>query len=180
MRIELPSCTLRSWTLKDARSLARYANNRRVWLNLRDAFPHPYTELDARRWLAQVVVVRAETHLAIEVGNEAVGSVGFRPGVDVERISAEIGYWLGERFWGRGIMTDALRAATEYAFRNPDLQRIFAVPFAGNTASCRVLEKAGYCVEGRLRHSAIKDGVVTDQIVYASYARWDETLKGDS
>lgn len=170
MRIDLPTCTLRSWSLDDAPSLARHADNRRVWLNLRDAFPHPYTERDARRWLAQVVSLHAESHLAIVVDDQAVGSIGYRRGEDVERVSAEIGYWLGEAFWGRGIMTDALRAATAEAFRAGELHRIFALPFAGNTTSCRVLEKAGYQIEGRLYRSAIKDGVVMDQMLYASYA----------
>src|SRR5204863_9899160 len=98
---------------------------------------------------------------------EAIGGVGFVLRPDVERVSAEIGYWLGEPFWGRGIATDALSAVTAYAIEQHQLTRVFAVPFAWNAASCRVLEKAGYVLEARLRRSAIKDGRMTDQLQYA-------------
>ena len=108
-----------------------------------------------------------ETFFAIAVGGEAVGGIGYVLQQDVERVSAEVGYWLGEPFWGRGITPEALAAVTRYAIEQHQLTRLFAVPFAYNTASCRVLEKAGYVVEGRLRRSAIKDGQVVDQLQYA-------------
>ena len=95
------------------------------------------------------------------------GSVGFVLRTDVERVSAEIGYWLAEPFWGRGITTEALIALTKYAIGTHGLTRIYALPFAWNVASCRVLEKAGYVLEARLRRSAIKDGQITDQMQYA-------------
>ncbi len=101
---------------------------------------------------------------------EVVGSIAFKPQQDVERMSAEVGYFLAEAFWGRGIATEALVAVTSHAIDTCGLTRIFAVPFAWNTASCRVLEKAGYSLEGRLRRSAIKDGVITDQLQYAFIA----------
>jgi len=82
-------------------------------------------------------------------------------------VSAEIGYWLGESYWGRGIASEALSAVTAYAIEEHHLTRVFAVPFAWNTASCRVLEKAGYVLEARLRRSAVKDGKLTDQFQYA-------------
>jgi RimJ/RimL family protein N-acetyltransferase len=93
--------------------------------------------------------------------------VSLRPGDDIERIGAEIGYWLGEAYWGRGIMTDVVRLTTDYAFTELGLERVFAVPFTTNVASCRVLEKAGYLREGTLRRSAIKDGRILDQFIYA-------------
>jgi len=104
---------------------------------------------------------------AIAVDDEAVGGIGFTVLTDVERVSAEIGYWLGEAYWGRGIVTEALVAVTKYAVDACRLTRIYALPFAYNKASCRVLEKAGYAVEARLRRSAIKDGRIVDQVQYA-------------
>lgn len=167
MRIALDSCTVRSWKPSDAEALARHANNRTIWLHLRDAFPHPYTLEDAHQFLAMVKAMAPETYFAIAVEDEAVGSIGFRLRDDVERCSAEIGYWLAEPFWGRGIATAALRALTDYAMQTHDLTRVYALPYDGNPASRRVLEKAGFVLEGRMRKSAIKDGKVLDQLLYA-------------
>ena len=167
MQLTLKSCEVRSWQTKDAEPLARHANNHTIWLNLRDAFPHPYTSHDAREFIRSVRNRAPETTFAIDVGGEAVGSIGFVLRHDVERVSAEIGYWLAEPFWGRGIATEALTAATDYAIATHTLTRVYALPFAWNAASCRVLEKAGYVLEGRLRRSAIKNGVITDQLQYA-------------
>lgn len=159
---------VRDWRKGDAPSLARHANDRRIWLNLRDAFPHPYGAEDARAFLRMVAAMDPRTFFAITVDDEAVGGIGYTPHHDVERVSAEIGYWLGAAFWGRGITTAALTAVTAYAFeRHADLRRIYAVPYAWNPASARVLEKAGYRLEGRMRQSAIKDGQVVDQLLYA-------------
>jgi ribosomal-protein-alanine N-acetyltransferase len=156
-------------TLKsgDAEALARHADNRKIWLNLRDAFPHPYTSHDAREFIKSIRHREPETTFAISVNGEAAGSVGFVLRHDVERVSAEIGYWLAEPFWGRGIATEALVAMTGHAIAAHGLTRLYALPFAWNAASCRVLEKAGYALEGRLRRSAIKNGVITDQLQYA-------------
>lgn len=178
MRLVLASCQVRSWSIADVASVAEYANNRKIWMNLRDRFPHPYTRRDARAFIAAVRARDPETMFAIAVDGQAVGGIGFVLHEDVERISAEIGYWLGERFWGRGIATDALKAVTAHAIRQHGLTRIYAVPFAWNTASARVLEKAGYVLEGRLRKSAIKDGIVTDQLQYAFIAADDPPPPG--
>ena len=167
MQFTLQSCEVRSWRVSDADSLARYANNRNIWLNLRDAFPHPYTKRDARDFIRGARQRTSETMFAIAVNDEAVGGIGFVLHPDVERVSAEIGYWLAEPFWGRGLMTEALVAVTAHAIRTHGLTRIYAVPFAWNTASCRVLEKSGYVLEGRLRRSAIKNGAIIDQLQYA-------------
>ncbi len=161
-------CTLRPFRPADAASLARHADNRKVWLNLRDAFPHPYTVAHAEAYIAGVAGEAPTTRFAIDVAGEAVGGVGLALGSDVERRSAEIGYWLGEQYWNRGIVTAAVTAATAYAFRELDLLRVFAVPFAGNAASARVLERAGYEREGTMRQSAVKDGRVLDQLLYAA------------
>ena len=170
MQLMLKTCAVRSWRTSDAESLLRHANNRNIWLNLRDAFPHPYTKHDARAYIRSVRERTPETTFAIAVDDEAVGSVGFVLRTDVERVSAEIGYWLAEPLWGRGITTEALTALTKYAIDTHGLTRIYALPFAWNAASCRVLEKAGFVLEARLRRSAIKDGQVTDQMQYAYIA----------
>lgn len=167
MQLQLAQCTVRSYRASDADSLARYANNRKVWLNLRDAFPHPYSVDDAKAFISRATSAAPETNFAICVDDQAVGGIGYLPHSDVERISAEIGYWLGEPFWGRGITTEALSAVTRYAIRQHGLKRVYAVPYDANEASCRVLEKAGYSLEGRMRKSAIKDGKVVDQFLYA-------------
>jgi ribosomal-protein-alanine N-acetyltransferase len=170
MHLKLTRCEVRSWRLSDIDSLAASANNRKIWMNLRDAFPFPYTPRDAREFIRAVRQRAPETTFAIVVDERAVGSIGFVLHSDVERVSAEIGYWIAEPCWGRGIVTEALSAVTRYAMESHGLTRIFAVPFAWNTPSCRVLEKAGYVLEGRLRQSAIKDGQLTDQLQYAFIA----------
>jgi ribosomal-protein-alanine N-acetyltransferase len=167
MEIKLTTCDVRSWRMGDVDALARHGNNEKIWLNLRDAFPHPYTTHDAREFIKSLRNRAPETTFAIAVNGEAAGSVGFVLRHDVERVSAEIGYWLAEPFWGRGIATEALVAMTGYAIATHHLTRVYALPFAWNTASCRVLEKAGYALEARLRRSAIKNGVITDQLQYA-------------
>jgi len=170
MLLTLKTCAIRSWRAEDAAGIVRYANNYKIWVNLRDAFPHPYTAQHARDFIRSVKNRTPETTFAIAVNDEAVGSIGFVLHPDVERVSAEIGYWLAEPFWGQGIVTDALAAMTEYAIATHALTRIYAVPFASNAASCRVLEKAGYVLEARLHRSAIKNGAITDQMQYAFVA----------
>jgi ribosomal-protein-alanine N-acetyltransferase len=173
MHLRLGSCVVRPWATRDLPSLVRHANDRKIWINLRDRFPYPYTEADGRAFLTHIKGTDSPTVWAIEVDAEAVGGIGLVLMTDVERVSAEIGYWLGQRYWGRGITTDALRGVTTAAFNDFDLMRIFALPFADNAPSIRVLEKAGYTLEGRLLQSAIKDGVVRDQLMYGAYkGRW--------
>jgi len=165
--IDCGLCLIRSWQRGDELTLANHANNKDIWLNLRDHFPHPYTQADASQWINQVVGVSPETTFAIAVGDEAVGGIGLVLHEDIERCSAEVGYWLGQTYWGRGIMTVALKAFTRYAFREFDLIRLYAVPFLHNASSINVLEKAGYQREGIMRQSAIKNGQVLDQVLYA-------------
>jgi ribosomal-protein-alanine N-acetyltransferase len=167
MELQARLCIVRSWQYSDRESLVRHANNRNVWINLRDRFPHPYGNYDAERWLAFVRNRRPETNFAIAVNENAVGGIGFALHEDVHRFTAEIGYWLGEEFWGKGIATAALRAVTDYAFANFDICRLFASVFEWNPASCRVLEKAGYSCEGVMKRSAVKDGKTIDQFLYA-------------
>jgi RimJ/RimL family protein N-acetyltransferase len=154
--------------MEDKPALLRHANNRNLWRNLRDRFPHPYLEADADAWLARVASEpRPEGLYAIDVAGNAVGSVGIERHTDVQRCSAEVGYWLAEAHWGRGIATEAVRAVTAAALAEPDLWRLEAGVFAWNTASMRVLQKAGYMREGIRVRGVIKDGVAIDQVVYA-------------
>jgi RimJ/RimL family protein N-acetyltransferase len=170
MLLSLSSCVVRSWRLDDLDSLVAQANNWNIWINLRDRFPHPYTRSDGQRFIRLAREMKPESFFAIEVEGAAAGGIGFVQQQDVERISAEVGYWVGEAFWGRGIATDALIAVTQYAIEHRGLSRLFALPFASNRGSCRVLEKAGYTLEGRLRRSAIKNGCIIDQLQYAFIA----------
>jgi RimJ/RimL family protein N-acetyltransferase len=165
--LALERCTLRPWRAEDAQSLALHANDREVWRNMRDAFPHPYTLADAHRWLAMARDMQPTTFLAIEVDGAAVGGIGISPQTDVNRRSGEIGYWLGRSFWNRGITTEAVRAITEDAFTRLDLVRVFTGIFAWNAASQRVLEKCGYEREGVQRRAAFKDGSLVDCVLYA-------------
>lgn len=173
MDIICASCQLRALEHTDADALARHANDRDVWLNLRDHFPHPYSPSDARAYITQMAGQEPRTTFGIIIDGAAVGSIGLVIGHDIERKSAEIGYWIGREFWGRGIVTEAIRATTSYAFSSLGMHRVFAVPFVRNPASSRVLEKAGYMREGLMRRSALKDGEVEDQYLYAAYDdRW--------
>lgn len=169
MRLVLSLCEVRSWSENDVASLTLHANNPAIWRNLRDG-PEPYKAEDARDYITRVSEQRPETAFAIVVDGAAVGSIGFTLGHNVERVSAELGYWLAEPYWGRGIATESVRAVTAFAIAEHGLTRVFALPFAGNAASCRVLEKAGFNLEARLRKSAKKDGRVTDQFLYAFIA----------
>jgi [ribosomal protein S5]-alanine N-acetyltransferase len=169
MEIACLTCRLRPLAPSDANALARHANNRRIAENLRDRFPHPYHVTDAEAFITQVAGQPVPTTFGIEVHGEIVGTIGLIVGTDIERCSAEVGYWIGEPFWGRGIVPDALHAVTSYGFTTLDLARVFAVAFTTTTRSVRVLEKAGFVREGLMRQSAIKDGIVRDQWLYARY-----------
>jgi RimJ/RimL family protein N-acetyltransferase len=167
MNLECEVCVIRSWREGDEESLVHQANNRKIWLNLRDRFPHPYTLADAKWWVQHAKDQNPETDFAIEVDGRAAGGISLILHDDIERCSAEIGYWLGESYWGRGIMTAALKSVTEFAFQEFNLTRVYALPFSRNVSSSNVLEKVGYVLEGVLRRSATKDGEIIDQLMYA-------------
>ena len=167
MEINLGNGLIREWRHGDEESLVRHANNPKVAQNLRDRFPHPYTLADATWWIGHASSESPMTNFAIIANDEAVGGVGLVRQQDVERRSLEIGYWLGEAYWSRGIATEAVRAMTEYAFANFDVCRIYATVFESNPASIRVLEKAGFVCEGRLRRSVTKNGQTVDSLMYA-------------
>lgn len=182
--IEAGPCVLREWRHTDEDALVRHANDRRVSIDLRDRFPYPYTRAHATDWLARTVgATDPPTSFAIveRDADEPVGGVVLMPQQDVQRIGAEIGYWLGVSRWGRGIGSAAVTAATAYAFDMLDLERVFAVAFTRNPASARVLEKAGFQLEGTMRRAAIKEGVVLDQFMYAAIrTEWPRSRAGGS
>ena len=161
-------CRLRPWRRGDEATLAHHANNRVIWLNLTDDFPHPYTETDASAWILLQAGIDPPQNLAVVVDGAPVGGVGFGRREDAQRrLTAAVGYWIGEEYWGRGIATDALRRLAEYAFNRFDFERLEATVFDENPASCRVLEKAGFVLEGQLRRSIVKDQRVRDSFLYA-------------
>ena len=167
MLVEFDEWQIRSFRPEDAPSLAKYGDNRAVWRNIWDRHPYPYSVADAEEWIRFAMEQEPETIFAIASPTEAIGCIGMQPQDDVARLSAEVGYWLGEPFWGRGITSGALRTLTRYAFDTLDLVRLYATVMEWNPASARVLEKVGYEYEGLLRKSAFKDGEIIDQWLYA-------------
>jgi len=167
MLIDIGKFGIRDWQKGDALSIAKYANNKKIWKNLRDGFPHPYHFMDAENFLSLVFSQEPRTYFAIASNKEAIGSIGLGIGKDVHRFSAELGFWLAEPFWNMGIMTKAIVRFTEFAFERFKLNRIYAEPYVTNPASARVLEKAGYILEGTLKANVYKDGRVLDQFLYA-------------
>jgi ribosomal-protein-alanine N-acetyltransferase len=165
--IELTNLSLRAWRLGDEHSLAAHADDYDIWINVTDRFPHPYTVQDAQDWILSSMKNDQLRDFAIVVNGQPVGGIGFLTQKDVFRRSAEIGYWLGKNYWGKGLMTQALSAVTQYAFDNFEICRIYAGVFAWNPASARVLEKSGYEFEARLKNAITKDGKTTDQLLYA-------------
>ena len=161
--------SLRPYCMEDIPSMVHHANSWKVARNLRDVFPHPYTERDARDFVALCIQNEGKGQLcrAIDVGGQAVGTISLTVGRDVYRKSGELGYWLGENFWGRGIMTAAVQRICQEGFERFDLVRIYAQPYAYNTASRRVLEKAGFTLEGVMRWGVYKNGQVQDYCMYA-------------
>lgn len=167
MNLKIGKHSIRDWRSDDAPSIAKYANNRKIWKNLRDGFPYPYQLSDAENFLAKIAQQNPRTVFAIANDKEAIGSIGLMPGEDVHRFTAEMGYWLAEPFWNKGIMTAVVGRFADFAFEEFKLQRIFAEPYTVNLASARVLQKAGFVLEGTLRASVFKAGQVLDQFLYA-------------
>jgi RimJ/RimL family protein N-acetyltransferase len=162
-------CKIRQWRESDAPDLASALSNKKILDNLRDGLPFPYTEKDGLDFIkAMLSAEKNDTFpFAVTVDDKAIGSIAvFRQG-NIHRLIGELGYYIAEEYWGNGIMTQAVRQICEYVFKNSDLIRIYAEPFAYNTASCRVLEKAGFQLEGVLRNNAIKNGEVLDMKMYS-------------
>ena len=162
-------CKIRKWELSDATDLSVALSNKKIQDNLRDGLPYPYTEQNAAEYISSMISAdENETFaFAVTVDNKVIGSIGvFRQG-NIHRRTAELGYYIAEEYWGKGVMTEAVRQICEYVFDKSDIIRIYAEPFAHNTASCRVLEKAGFQYEGTLRKNAVKNGKVIDMKMYS-------------
>lgn len=165
-RIEGAGFCLRPWTVEDEPSLIRNANHFSVARFLSDHFPHPYTEADAKAFIKRPAPDTAWVR-AIEIDGEAVGGVGMRPGEDVHRVAAQIGYWLGPAYASRGIMSRVVPLWCEHLFKSYGFERLQALVFANNPASSRVLEKSGFVLEGVQRRAVLKNAEVLDALVYA-------------
>lgn len=158
--------TLRPWTYKDLNSLVQYANNHKIARYMADQFPHPYTLENGKAFIDFATRSLPYNILAIEVNKEAAGGIGIHPQGDIQRKNAELGYWLAEPFWNKGIITKAITEMVAYGFAHWDINRIFARPFGTNTASQRVLEKAGFTLEARLEKTLFKNGTYYDELIY--------------
>ncbi|MCL1914086.1 MAG: GNAT family N-acetyltransferase [Eubacteriaceae bacterium] len=160
---------LRHWRIEDAPDLVAAINNKKVLDNLRDGIPYPYTDKDAEEFIIAMLGAQKDTQYAFAIiyDGKVVGSIGVFRKDNVHRLTAEMGYYIAEPYWGKGITTEAVRQTCSYIFENTDIIRIFAEPYAHNVASCRVLEKAGFQLEGVLHSNAIKNGQVTDMNMYA-------------
>lgn len=166
MNIQIGQYTIRDWAPADEAALVKYADNRKIWINLDDRFPHPYTAADAREWIG-VSTKEPVTNFAIATAEEAIGGIGLRLLDGLFRNSAELGYWLGEPYWGKGIATAATSRIVEFGFVDLDLVRLQALVFARNPLSGHVLEKVGFKLEGRMVKGVFKDGENIDALIYA-------------
>lgn len=162
-------CRIKKWELSNAGNLAETLSNKKIQDNLRDGLPYPYTEQDGTNFIADMLSADENDTFAfaITVDGKVIGSIGvFRQG-NIHRQTAELGYYIAEEYWGKGIMTKVVKYICEYLFMKSDIIRIYAGPFAYNTASCRVLEKAGFQYEGTLRNNAVKIGKVIDMKMFS-------------
>ena len=169
MKIQISGLTLRFWTPDDCDSLYRYANNPSIAATMRDAFPSPYTSEDAERFITSVAQQEKNLFLAIEYQGEAVGGIGIHPLDDVYCRTAEIGYWIGEPFWGKGIMTKAVQSLVPVSFERYEIKRIQAGIFSGNPASMRVLEKSGFVLEAIHKDAIFKNGAYQDELLFVRF-----------
>ena len=162
-------CVLRPWRTEDADDLAAVLNHKQVLDNLRDGLPYPYTRADAENFIAAMLAADPNKvfAFAITIDNKAVGSIGAFRQENIHYRTAEMGYYIAPSLWGHGLASSAVKQLRAYIFQNTDILRIFAEPFAENLASCRVLEKSGFQLEGVLRSNALKNGVVRDMKLYA-------------
>lgn len=162
-------CTIRKWNLNDAKELAEAISNKKVQDNLRDGLPYPYTEQDGQEFIREMLAADENTTFAFAIiyDSKVIGSIGVFRQSNIHYRTAELGYYIAEEYWGKGIMTDAVKQVCSYVFSNSDIIRIYAEPFSHNIGSCRVLEKAGFTFEGTLSRNAVKNGKVIDMKMYA-------------
>lgn len=162
-----PDFILRPLHIADADTFARHADNALIAMNMRDAFPHPYRTEDAVNFINMVHTNNPKGVRGIELNGEICGAIGIHPKDDVYRKSAEIGYWVSEEFWGQGIATEALKLTIPYAFKTFEVERLFGCVFSVNIASQKVMEKAGFTLEGRLKRAVFKNEQYYDELIYS-------------
>ena len=167
--IENKNFVLRKWTLDDSKLLAENANNIKIWNNVTDAFPYPYTEQDAIDYISSVMNEEKQLNFAIAINNNIIGGIGIVPRNDVYRVTAEIGYWLAEQYWGMGIMQKAVKEVTNHIFNNFEIIKIFAGVYEYNTQSMKVLDKAGFIKEAILKKGAVKNNKIVDLHYYSLF-----------
>ncbi len=167
MELKGTGFTIRGWKKGDEVSLQKHANNPKVSACLMDRFPSPYTLEAAMYWVDNLLDQDPLINFAITIDDEVIGGIGMEPRQDVYRKTAILGYWLSEELWGKGIMPEAVKLVTNYAFTQLDLIRLQASVYNKNPASMRVLEKAGYQKEGVMRNAVIKNGIIMDEHLYA-------------
>jgi len=169
MKIITPHVILRDWSYDDTESLVRHADNPRIAAMMRDAFPSPYTRKDAQRFITMATGPAPDLFLAIDINGEAVGGVGIHLLDDVKHGTAEIGYWISESLWGKGIMSEAIGSLVPEAFRQYSIVRLQAGIFSNNPASMRVMEKCGFSREAVHRNAIIKKGIILDEVMYVLF-----------
>lgn len=157
---------LRPWQKQDAQDLASVANNKNIWNNVRDALPSPYTVMDALQWIAHVNDQNPVVNFAIVYNGKIAGSIGCVPKEDVARKTIEIGYFVGEPYWGKGIATEAVKLLVDFIGTRMDVIRIYAQVFAGNQSSMKVLQKNGFYLEAINRKAVVKNNTVMDDYVW--------------
>ena len=157
---------LKPWTLEDAETLTALYNNIKIWNNLRDYIPHPYTLDDATKFITAQSEIVPTQNFAIIQDEQIVGGIGILLNVDVYRMNVELSYWIGEPFWGKGISTEAVRQMSAYVFENYAINRIVAEVFEYNKPSMRVLEKNGYHLETVTRKGIIKNDYLYDNYIW--------------
>ncbi|PLX11139.1 MAG: GNAT family N-acetyltransferase [Marinilabiliales bacterium] len=165
--INASKISLRFFEPADAERLAFLANNKKIWLNLRDGFPHPYTLDDAREFIERNNNSNPQTVFAILYEGDLCGAIGIFKMEDVYRKSAEIGYWIAEPYWGKGIASESVSRIVEFGFKELDIVRIYAGIFSNNTASQRVIEKNGFIKEAVLKNAVYKNNALLDEVRYA-------------
>ncbi len=159
--------TLRPWRMSDLSSLVQHANNWNVAKNMTDKFPYPYSDSNGKAFIEFATKDDPIHIFAIDIDGQAVGGIGIHPQDDIHRRNAELGYWLAEPYWGRGIISRAIIQAVDFAFATYDIDRVFARPFGSNLASQRVLEKNNFVLEGRFEKTLIKENELLDELIYA-------------
>lgn len=169
MKIRLSKAIIRNFKMSDKSSIAKHANNRKIWRNVRNAFPHPYTETNAEWWISTILTEEVKTKFVIVVDGKAIGGIGVEKKEDVYSQTMEFGYWIGEEYWNKGIITEAIQEMVNYVFEKFDIVRLEAHVYHWNVGSMRALEKAGFQKEAILKKRVFKDSEYVDEHIFVKF-----------